>query len=153
MQETGEILVLSLGGEDSPGEGNCNRLQYSCWNNPMDRGSWWATVHAAAKSWTRLSTAQHSTQQLLSLSGSGCHLSSVCRCAQAVAVDTCDVDTTSCVSFPEPQLFMHVFLLHLRNHIGRIGELRFITLGPEELTLQALSPEQMGYRVFIHRQA
>ena len=35
-----------------------------------------------------------------------------------------------------------------------LGELRFITpAGPEELTLQALSPEQKGYRVFIHRQA
>ena len=59
MHGTRETLVLSLGGEDSPGEGNCNRLQYSCQNNPMDRGSWWATVHAATKSWTRLSTAQH----------------------------------------------------------------------------------------------
>ena len=29
----------------SPGEGNCNPLQYSCLENPMDRGTWWATVH------------------------------------------------------------------------------------------------------------
>ena len=36
----------------SPGEGNGNPLQYSCLENPMDRGSWWATVHAVAKSWT-----------------------------------------------------------------------------------------------------
>ena len=28
----------------SPGEGNGNPLQYSCWENSMDRGSWWATV-------------------------------------------------------------------------------------------------------------
>ena len=41
-----------------------------------------------------------------------------------------------------------------KHHSWRVGELRFITLvGPEELTLQALSPEQRGYRVFIHRQA
>ena len=41
-----------------------------------------------------------------------------------------------------------------RHHTWRAGELRFITLaGPEELTLQALSPEQRGYRVFIHGQA
>ena len=37
------------------GEGNDNTLQYSCLENPMDRGAWWATVHRVAKSWTRLS--------------------------------------------------------------------------------------------------
>ena len=30
-------------------------LQYSCLENPMDGGAWWATVHGAAKSWTLLS--------------------------------------------------------------------------------------------------
>ena len=39
----------------SPGEGNGNPLQYSCLENPMDRGAWQATVHGVAKSWTRLS--------------------------------------------------------------------------------------------------
>ena len=40
-----------------------------------------------------------------------------------------------------------------KHHTQRVGELRFITpVGPEELTLQALSPEQRGYRVFIHGQ-
>ena len=39
----------------SPGEGNGNSLQYSCLENPMDRGTWWDTVHGVAKSWTRLS--------------------------------------------------------------------------------------------------
>ena len=29
----------------SPGEGNGNALQYSCLENPMDGGAWWATVH------------------------------------------------------------------------------------------------------------
>ena len=38
-----------------PGEGNVNPLQYSCLENPMDRGAWWATVHEVAKSQTRLS--------------------------------------------------------------------------------------------------
>ena len=39
-----------------------------------------------------------------------------------------------------------------KHHTQRVGELRFITLaGPEELTLQALSPRQRGYRVFIDR--
>ena len=39
----------------SAGEGNGNPLQYCCLENPMDRGAWWATVHGAAKSQTRLS--------------------------------------------------------------------------------------------------
>ena len=39
----------------SPGEGNGNPLQYSCLENFMDRGTWRATVHGIAKSWTRLS--------------------------------------------------------------------------------------------------
>ena len=37
------------------GEGNGNPLQYSCLENPMDGGAWWATVHGVAKSRTRLS--------------------------------------------------------------------------------------------------
>ena len=39
----------SLGGE------NGNPLQYSCLENPMNRGAWWATVYGVAKSWTWLS--------------------------------------------------------------------------------------------------
>ena len=39
----------------SPGEGNGTPLQYSCLENPMDGGAWWAKVHVVAKSWTRLS--------------------------------------------------------------------------------------------------
>jgi len=39
MQET---WVRSLGREDSPGEGNGNPLQYSCLENPMNGGAWWA---------------------------------------------------------------------------------------------------------------
>ena len=38
----------------SPGEGNGNTLQYSCLENAMDRGAWWATVHGLAKSQMRL---------------------------------------------------------------------------------------------------
>ena len=37
------------------GEANGNPLQYSCLENPMDRGAWWATAHGVMKSWTRLS--------------------------------------------------------------------------------------------------
>jgi len=44
----------------SPGEGNGNPPQYSCQENPRDRGAWWAMVHEVAKSQTglkQLSTA------------------------------------------------------------------------------------------------
>ena len=33
------------------GEGNANPLQYSCLEDPMDGGAWWATVKKDAKSW------------------------------------------------------------------------------------------------------
>ena len=39
----------------SPGEGNGNSLQYTCLENPMDGGAWWATVHGVTKSRTLLS--------------------------------------------------------------------------------------------------
>ena len=37
------------------GQGNDTPLQYSCLENPMDRGAWWAAVHGVAESWIRLS--------------------------------------------------------------------------------------------------
>ena len=40
------------GSRRSPEEGNGNPLQYSCLDNLMDRGYWWATTHGIAKSWT-----------------------------------------------------------------------------------------------------
>ena len=39
----------------SPGVGNGNSLQYSCFANSMDRGAWWATVYEVAKNLTQLS--------------------------------------------------------------------------------------------------
>ena len=50
-----EDLGSIPGSGRSPGEGNGNLLQYSCLENPMDGGAWWATVHGVAKSWIRLS--------------------------------------------------------------------------------------------------
>ena len=43
-----------LGWGRSPGEGYGNPLQYSCLENPMDKGTWWATVHRITKSQTWL---------------------------------------------------------------------------------------------------
>ena len=45
-----ETLGSIPGSGRSPGEGNGNPLQYSCLENPMDRGAWWATVHGVADS-------------------------------------------------------------------------------------------------------
>ena len=46
---------LIPGSGRSPGEGNGSSLQYSCLENPKDRGAWRATVHGVIKSWTQLS--------------------------------------------------------------------------------------------------
>ena len=51
---TGDLGSIPGSGR-SPGERNGNPLQYSCLENPMDRGAWQATVHGVAKSRTRLS--------------------------------------------------------------------------------------------------
>ena len=40
-------LIPGLG--RSPGEGNGNPPQYSCLENPMDRGAWWVIVHVVAQ--------------------------------------------------------------------------------------------------------
>ena len=48
MCNAGDLSSI-LGSGRSPGEGNGNPLQYSCLENPMDRGAWWATVHGVAR--------------------------------------------------------------------------------------------------------
>ena len=62
MQETGGLIP---GSGISPGEGNGNPLQYSCLENPMDGGAWWATVHGISKSWTRLSDFTSADQKMM----------------------------------------------------------------------------------------
>ena len=54
MQDMQETPVRPRLGR-SPEEGNGNPLQYSCLENSMDRGAWWATVHGVAKSQIELS--------------------------------------------------------------------------------------------------
>ena len=44
----GDVSSIPESGR-SPGEGNGNPLQYSCLDNPMDRGTWHATVHGVTK--------------------------------------------------------------------------------------------------------
>ena len=51
MHSVTAVLLPSM----YPGEGNGTPFQYSCLENPMDGGAWWAAVHGVAKSLTRLS--------------------------------------------------------------------------------------------------
>ena len=54
VRNAGDLgLIPGLG--RFPGEGNGYPLRYSCLENPMDRGAWWAAVYGVAKSWTWLS--------------------------------------------------------------------------------------------------
>ena len=55
------------GFERAPGEGNGIPLQYSCLENPMDRGAWWAILHRVAKSQTRLKQLSTHTYNLCKL--------------------------------------------------------------------------------------
>ena len=47
-----DTWVSFLGWEDPLDKGNGYPPQYSCLENSMDRGAWWATVHEITKSWT-----------------------------------------------------------------------------------------------------
>ena len=55
MQET---RVRSLGQDDPMEEDMATHSSILAWENPMDRGAWWATVHGVAKSWAQLRTKQ-----------------------------------------------------------------------------------------------
>ena len=65
MQETQETRVWSLGQEEPLEEEMATYSQYSSLENPMDRGTWHATVHKVAKNQSWLSTAQWQTFDLI----------------------------------------------------------------------------------------
>ena len=54
LDNAGDIRDVDLIPESgrSSGGGRDNPLQYSCLENPIDRGAWWAIFHSVAKSWT-----------------------------------------------------------------------------------------------------
>ena len=63
-EDTGDVGLIRGSGR-FPGGGRGNPLQYSCLENSMDRGAWWATVHGVAKSRTRLNRlSTHTTAYL-----------------------------------------------------------------------------------------
>ena len=61
IRDTGSIPGLGR----SPRGGNGNPLQYSCLENSMDRGAWWATAHGVTKSQTRLRDLAHAYLELV----------------------------------------------------------------------------------------
>ena len=67
MQETQEMWVLSLGGEDPLEEENGNPLQYSCLKNPMDRGAWQATQSQGSQRVKHDWATEHGAQALSSI--------------------------------------------------------------------------------------
>ena len=64
-----EDLDLIPGSGRAPGGGNGYPLQYSCLENPMDRGAWWVPGHGVAKSRTQLKQLSIHSIQLLNLLG------------------------------------------------------------------------------------
>ena len=55
-EKVATVIYFILGGSKiTVGEGNGTPLQYSCLENPMDGGAWWAAVYGVAQNWTRLS--------------------------------------------------------------------------------------------------
>ena len=85
-------LISGLG--RSPGEGNGKPLQYSCLENPLDRGTWWAIVHRITKSWARLSdlacTQKHTRAWSPARAGPGlCPAASGCSPGSLGALSTC----------------------------------------------------------------
>ena len=77
LDNAGDMRDMGLipGGEDSPGGGHGNPFQYSCLENLVDKGAWWAMVHRVEKSWTRLKRLSTLTCECLMYAGiyaSGC---------------------------------------------------------------------------------
>ena len=61
IQEKGGDMGLNLGSGRSPWRGHGNSLQYSCLENPIDRGAWQATVHRVAKESDMTEVTEHGT--------------------------------------------------------------------------------------------
>ena len=69
----------------SPGEGNGNSLQWSCWDDPMDRGAWWATVYRMAKELDTTKQLNHSKEHIL-------HLKQHCSLMNKCVLDKFETD-------------------------------------------------------------
>ena len=73
-----------MGAETKCGEGNGKPLQYSCLENPMDGGAWWAAVHGVARSRTRLKRLSSSSSSRNKVTSISARKSGVQFCAWSV---------------------------------------------------------------------
>ena len=96
----------------SPGEGNSNPLQYSCLENPVDRGALWATVHGVAKSRTRLN---------------GCVFSQFVPHSPYCTVSTNPFSLSASVFLPISRLICTIFLdsLYIYTHTHTVTYICF----------------------------
>ena len=111
-------IVLIPGSGRSPEGGHGNPLQYSCLENPMDRGARWATVHGVTKSWTRLSDLAGTHTCLLQLAAvtspqplASCDSPLTSFCWVPVAPDG-SLGECSSSRLPSPDLFPGGFTGH-----------------------------------------
>ena len=91
------------------GEGNGNPLQYSCLENPVDRGAWWAAIYGVAQSRTRLKQfSMHTcififiilfTYLCLAVLSLRCYMRSFSSCSDRGATLCCSVWASHCGSF------------------------------------------------------
>ena len=63
QEDAGDVGSIPGWGR-SPGGGHSSPFQYSCWDNPMDRGTWWAIVHGVTRSWSDATDAAKHEQAL-----------------------------------------------------------------------------------------
>ena len=78
-----------------PGEGNGNPLQYSCLENPMDRGTWWTTVHGVTRVGHYWVISLHFILHLLAFSS--CSFLTINTLAQGIKQDPSCQMSTKCV--------------------------------------------------------
>ena len=95
----------------SPGGGHGHPLQYSCLENPMDRGAWCTTVHGDAKNRTRLS-------DFISLHFTFCHKGGVICVSEVIDISPGNLDSSLC--FFQPSISHDVLLLQLRQRFSRV---------------------------------
>ena len=91
-----------MGWEDSPRGGHCNPLQYSCLENPMDRGAWRTPVHRVTKS-------QKGLKRLSMHAGCCCSVAQPCR----TLCDPMDCSTPGFLSFTNSQSFLKLMSIEL----------------------------------------
>ena len=131
----GDVGLIPESGR-SPGEGSDNPLEYSCQENSMDRGAWWATVHGVTKSQTPLSDWTHThTAHPLQKEWIICGFLHVAHGSLPLFVCTC---CFLCAQFSSSFLNLadnfYSFMIHFRQYIlleaspGPIGWVKSLPL-------------------------